>query len=154
MGDAASWAGVVIATVSMVVSIIAILKSNKAQEEANAAQRRIVEIEQHRELDRRLDSLRAKLRPELRKNGPTSYRFYLVNNGLAEARNIRIKMDGRPMAEHPAGRFEKMPSIVGPSSEISSIIGITLACKPPFDLEIWWDDDSGTDRTYRTTLTF
>jgi len=155
MGDAASWAGVVIAVASMIVSIMAMVKSLQAQREANAAQRRIVEIEEHRDVEKRLDSLQAKLQPQLRKTGTTSYRLYLVNNGLAEARNIRVRMDGVPLAEHGAGgRGEGMPSIVGPAAEASCFLPLSQDCHPLFEVEVQWDDDSGTGRAYRTTLTF
>jgi hypothetical protein len=152
MGDAASWASVVIAAVSMVVSLIAMFKSNKAQQEANAAQRKLVKIEEDRELERRSGSLEAHLKPSLRKMG-SSYRLYIENSGAAEARNVRISMDGVPLSEHRVGG-DQIPLIIGPSSEASCLLALSLANHPPFNAEIQWDDESGLNHSYRTTLTF
>lgn len=155
MGDAASWASVIIAIGALTVSIVAMVKSLRAQREANAAQRRIVEIEERRELQKRVDSLQAKLQAVFKDLGDGSQRLYLVNRGAAEARNVRVKLDGTLLKEHCAGvRGDPMPSLVGPGAEVSCLLGISHQCPPPFQCEVLWDDDSGVDLTYRTTLTW
>jgi len=136
----------------LIVSIMAMVRSLQAQREANALQGRIARIEEDRELQRRLESLQAKLKPELRKAG-SSYRLYLVNSGLAEARNIRVRMDGVPFSEHMVGG-DRTPSTIGPGCEASCLLGLSLANSPPFDIEVQWDDDWEMERSYRTTLTF
>lgn len=134
MGDALAWVGAIIGVATAGGGFIAwVLKGRK---------------------ERRL-TLRAELRPELRQTGRGSDRLYLVNHGMAEARNIRVKLDGVPLAEHRAAvRGDSLPSLVGPGGEISCLLGTNLQCAPPFQIEVQWDDDSGSDRTYRTTLTF
>lgn len=155
MGDMVSWFGVVISALSLLVAILAIIKSGRAQQEANAAQRRIVEIEEQREQHRQRESTQAKLRPELRQSGQHSYRLYLVNTGAVEARNIRIEMDGVPLAEHPAAvRNDLLPDLVGPDGEISCLLGLHMGCTPPFKIKITWDDTSAKERTYCSTLTW
>jgi hypothetical protein len=155
MGDAASWAGVIIAMGSLIVAIIAMRKSFHAEQEAIAAQRRIVEIEEWREKERRLDALQAKLQAELREMGNGSERLYLVNLGRAEARNVKVSFDGKPLEEHCASvGGDSLPSLVGPGAEVSCLVSITNVCAPPFQCEVRWDDDSGLDRLYRTTLTW
>ena len=155
MTDAASWTGVGIAAGSLVVAIIAIVKSGRAQRQANAAQQRIVAIEEQREQDRRSESTQARLTPELRETSPNTYRLYLVNHGAAEARNIRVELDGKPLAAHPvAVTNNSMPGLVGPRGEIGCILGIYMGCEPPFGIRIMWDDDFGKDRSCRTTLTW
>lgn len=154
MGDAASWVGIIIAMGSLVVAIIAMRKSLDAQREANSAQRRVVEIEEGRERQRRLASLQAKLRAELR-GVRGADRLYLVNDGEAEARNVQVRLDGKPFAEHCAVIGDSsLPMFVGARAEVSCLLAIYQQCAPPFECEIRWDDDSGTDRSYRTTLTF
>ena len=155
MTDAFSLGSVIISAVSLVVSVVAAWKSLQAQREANIAQRRIVEIEEQREQERRLTASQAFLSPQLRKTERGSYRLYLVNSGKAEARNVRVKLDGVPLGEHPvAVEGDNLPVRVGPNSEVSCILAITLSCAPPFEIEVMWEDDSGTDRVYRGTLTF
>ena len=154
MNDAAAWAGVIIGGGSLVVSMLAVWKSSRAQREANAAQKRIVEIEEQREREKRLEAKQAHLRPELRKVERDTYRLYLLNHGKAEARNIRIKLDGMPLAEHCAAvQNDRMPVFLGPGAECSVPLAFRYGCAPPFEIEITWDDDYSTDRSYRTTLT-
>jgi len=134
--------------------MIAVWKSSQAQREANEARKRIVEIEEQREREKRFEAKQANLRPELRKVEGGIYRLYLVNHGKAEARNIRIKLDGTPLAEHCAAvQNERMPEFLGPGAECSVLLAISYGCVPPFKTEITWDDDYGTNRTYYTTLT-
>jgi len=154
MGGVASWVGVLIAIGSLIVSIIAMLKSAHAQREANSAQRRVLAIEERRENERRLASLQAQLLPELRKTGSETYRLYLINRGMAEARNVRVTLDGVLLDPRKAIQGNELPSLVGPSAEVSCILPMSIDCTPPFDVDVRWDDDSGVNRSYRTTLTF
>lgn len=154
MSDITSWVGLVIAAASLVVAIIAIIKSGRAQKEANAVQRRVVEIEEQRERDRQAESTQAQVRAELRKV-ERSYRLHLVNNGAVEANNIRVEIDDIPLADHSVSvESDPMPDLVGPKSEISCFLGLTMSCVPPFKIKVTWDDESGTDRTYCSTLTW
>jgi len=155
MTDAATSINLVIAAGSLIVSVAALVVSLRAQREANAAQRRIVGIEEQREQEKRQDALKARLLPELRETASNSYRLCLTNLGEAEARNVRVRLDGVPITEHHAAvQGDYLPSLVGPGSEISCLLGISFDCAPPFKVEVEWDDDSGTHRVYRTTLTF
>jgi len=138
MPEVASWAGVIVAALSLVVYVVTVSIGWW-----------------QREQDRRLSAQRASLRPELRKTNRDSYRLYLVNEGKAEARNVRVMLGGKPLSEHPAAvQGDDMPTRIGPNSEVSCLLAITLGCAPPFEIEVRWDDDSGADHTYRGTLTF
>lgn len=150
MAEEAAWAGVIVSLVSLVVAIFAFRKSVQASDEANSFQQRLVEIEEHREKDR----LSANLRAELRKT-ERSYRLYLINDGAVEATNVSVKMDGDQLKDHPAGSASKdLGSVIGPSSEISCMLMVHRGCMPPFDIELTWNDDSGQQRSYKSTLTF
>lgn len=123
----------VIAACSLVVSVVALLVSYRAQREANAAQRRIVEIEEQRERDRQMQRCQARLQPELRRQVSGSYRLYLVNHGESEARNIRVRLDGKPIREHCAAvQGDTLPDRVGPGGEVSCLLAISLDCAPPY----------------------
>lgn len=139
---------------SLVVAIIALIVSVLSNRKANATQERLVEIEEQREKDRQAQRLSAQLRAELRKKG-NSYRLVIINQGDAEARNVRVMMDGKPLSEHNvAVSNDRLPDVVGANAEVSCLLAITQGNAPPFDIEIKWDDDSGNDKEYRTTLTF
>lgn len=143
-----------ISAVALAVAIVALTVKILAYRKANAKERRVAEIEDQREKERQAQKLSAQLRPELRKNG-NNYRLVIVNNGDAEARNVRITMDGKPLSEHKASvQDDRLPEMVGANSEISCLLALAMGCTPPFDVEVAWDDDSGDGKKYKTTLTF
>ncbi len=149
-----SWINSLIAVISLVVSIIALVLSLRAQGKANASQKRIVEIEEHRDEQKRRESQQASLRAELR-GTEGSERLYIVNLGAAEARNVRVILDGKPLEEHCAiVGGDSLASLVGGGAEVSCLLAIYQTCAPPFECEVRWDDDSRKDRLYRTTLTW
>lgn len=148
--DVSAW----ISAGSLVVAIIALITSVFASRKANATQQRLVEIEEQREEDRQKQKLSAELRAELRKKG-NSYRLVIINEGDATARNVRVMMGGKPLSEHAvSGSNDGLPDVVGAHSEVSCLLAISMGNAPPFKVEVKWDDDSGNDREYRTTLTF
>jgi hypothetical protein len=133
MSDFVSWGSLLISFCTLVVSIIAFWK---------------------RERDRRIELLQANLYAILIKVGKSD-RLLLVNSGKAEARNIRIKLNGVPIEDHCA--FLKgmtIPSYIGPTSQVSFPLGISHDCSPPFEIEVQWDDDYRQDRVYKSTLMF
>jgi hypothetical protein len=151
MSDAAMWIGI---GVTGVLSIVALYNSRKAHREAIALQKRLVEIEQQRETDRLRQAKAAKLRADLRPTPQGCDRLYIFNSGDCEARNVTAVMDGKPITEHPASpRGEEFPELIGPDSEVSYLLAWSRKTNPPYELEITWDDDSGNQRLYRTTLT-
>lgn len=143
-----------IAAGSLVVAIIALIVSIFTNQKTNANQKRLIEIEEQREQKRQDKKISAQLRPELRRDGK-SERLVITNHGDAEARNVRVIMDGNPLAEHKtAVSNDHMPELVGANSEISCLLAISQGNAPPFNIEIKWDDNSDNDKEYRTTLTF
>mgnify|MGYP001771060955 CR=1 FL=1 len=124
----------IISAFALVVSIVALWRSER---------------------ERRLSALQASLYPRLSRT-ERGERLYVVNSGKAEARNVRVKLDGVPLNEHPvAVRGSDIPTLIGANSEVSCVLAITLdSPPPPYEIEIRWDDDSGMDRVYRGTLTF
>lgn len=61
MKDFVSWGDLLISFCSLVVSIIALWKSSRVQDEANKLQRRLVYIEEQRERDQKAELLQANL---------------------------------------------------------------------------------------------
>lgn len=155
MGDVASWLGVLVAAGSLCVAVIALRRSGRAAAEANDVNRRMVAIEEQRESERRANAQRAVLRPSLRKSGTSSYRLVVENAGASAARNVDVRLDGKPFGEHDAAiQNDTLPTMVGPSSEVTCLLGLHLQCAPPFQIEMTWDDDSSERGRYEGTLTF
>lgn len=152
---AATWLGVAISGIALLVAIISFWKSDRAQYEANSAQRRLVEIEERREQDRLIRNRQAELTASISNADKGSLKIHIRNSGETEARNIQILLDEIPLLEHPAApKGQSLPNVIGPNSEISFYLALAFGSPTPSGVMIAWDDDSGARRLYRTTLTF
>ena len=139
---------------ALLVSLFALLESAKANRKANAIQKKQIEIEERKVEESREAEKRAAFMVDLREKR-NAHGLYLSNYGQAEARNVRVKLDGKPLSEHRAAvSNDPMPTFVGAGSDIGCTLAISSGCAPPYEVEIIWDDDSGNDREYCTTLTF
>ncbi|MGH9428066.1 MAG: hypothetical protein ACRD2L_17425 [Terriglobia bacterium] len=143
--------------VTYALSVVAIAVSVFAWITSWQTQKRLVVIEEARERDRLKHASKAKLRAELvREPGSRRMRELLrvYNDGEVEARNVAIKLAGKPLLEHPAvpGGTTEIKK-VGPRSQIQYVIAVTLDNAPPWEFELTWTDDSGQEGSYRTTLT-
>lgn len=158
-----------VAVVGLVQGWRAGRKADKATREANdltkqhndlvkqnlAVQERLAQIEQSREHDRLMQALQAVLTAELRQTDRGGHRLFIANAGQGTARNLAITLDGKPLAEHPATSGNKDGSrIIGPGAEASYYMSLNRSCHPPFELDAMWDDDSGQQGRFSTTLTF
>jgi len=161
VSDIIAIASVCVAVLALVLSWRASRKALKASREANevakqqvALQARMTRIEESREHARLMRSLQAMIRAELRETDHNSWRLFVMNTGEATARNVTIRLDDRPILDHPAipGGQQEVKT-VGPHSEISYSMAIRMGSYPPFKLEATWDHDSGEQGHYGTTLT-
>ena len=77
------------------------------------------------------------------------------NNGLSEARNIKVFLEDKPIEESGIN-YDKVPEVVNGEDEESCIIFSPNEemPQPPFDTEVKWDDDSSKNRIKRTKLTW
>jgi hypothetical protein len=143
------FAASILSLVSLCIAIAAMLTSWKTQ-------KRIVEIEEAREKDRLKDLRKADLIARLVTNGGD--RLIIENKGSAEAREISIQLNGRPLLEFPAF-VGNQPEIhkVGPNSSFHYLMafyaGLDLINYTP-EISINWTDDSGEPGAYQTTLTY
>jgi hypothetical protein len=160
--DAIAIVPVCIAGLALVQSWRAGREASKATREANglikqqvAIQDRLTQIEQSREHVKLIQSLQAVIRAVLRKTERSSWRLFVMNTGQGTARNVTITLDGKPLLEHGVvPRGEQEAKRIGPESEISYCMAVSFSCHPPFEFEVTWDDDSGQQGRYGTTLTF
>jgi len=146
MCDVSFWIGTLIAGSSLIVSIVALCKSSRAQ-------KRILQIEESRENDRLSSLLEANLRAESRQRERNSRHLFIVNEGAAEARHIRVEIDDQPLKDHDLSVGDPMPELVGPRCEISCRV-MYDPHRVSSDVKVVWDDDSGKDRVFRTTVSW
>lgn len=145
---------ILVSLLSIYFSFRANKKSLTLQKEQTEMQKRITQIEESRERERAIQSKKACLKAELRKNKRGSYRLVIKNSGQGTARNVKATLDGKPILEHPAiNPGQQEITLIGPYSEISYIARITFGCRPPFKFKVTWEDDSGEPGEYETTLT-
>lgn len=166
----ASFMAFLVSVGSIIIAGIALVISFKTQ-------RRQLKIEEKRENDRIKEMRKANLVAQLvtRSSKSSDYLLRIENKGSAEARDVRISLDGSPIQNHAAiprgfttknvremvdGQSPKIQHTseetyqIGPESYIQFIMAITSDTYPPFDLTMTWSDDSGEPGYYRHTITF
>ncbi len=143
----AAWVGVLISLGSLIVATVALLKSSRTQS-------LLAEIEQSRRQEEQHARNSANLIPELLKSG-RAHRLIVRNTGCCEARNVTASINGKPCCDYGACVLDKeIPAIIGAGSKVGMMMAFHLGCEPPFELELYWDDDSGAEKHNRTTITF
>jgi hypothetical protein len=149
---------------AFVVSLAAIVFSFIAWLKSRQIEKKQLEIEEAREKDRLTEKQKAYLTAKIvseplpsldGRRQTTRHLLRIDNTGLAQARNIKVLLDGKSLLEHPAilkgnGEVTK----IGPRSFIQYLLVLCDEVYPPFDLEVTWSDDSGGEPGfYQTTLT-
>jgi hypothetical protein len=149
------YSSIVISVVAVAVAIYFGIKTHHLGKENADLQRRLVKIEEAKEYERKKATSKAKLQAAIVDYGQRNHRLVIENTGDCEARNINLIMDGKPFEEHQAAvSGEGKINHIGPHSSATKLLALTTGCAPPFELEIYWDDDSGEKGRYQTTLTF
>jgi len=155
ISDLIAIGAVLVSLLSVYFSFRANKNSLTLQKEQTEMQKRITQIEEAREQDRVIQSRKANLKAELRKNKKNSYHLVIKNSGQGKACNVKATLNGKPILEHPAiASGQQEIKSIGPDSEISYITGLSSGCSPPFEFKVTWEDDSGEPGKYETTLTF
>ena len=144
-----------IAVVAVSVAIYFGIKSHRLEKKNTDLQKHFLEIEETKERERKKATSKAQLRAGIVDYGQRNYRLVIENTGDCEARNVELRMDGKPFDEHQvAVSGDSKISHIGPHSHATRLLGLTLKCAPPFDFEASWEDDSEEAGHYQTTLTF
>ncbi len=151
----------IISIVAVVISALAVGVAIWTHVRSHRLQGRIVALEETREKDRLAEKqkayLTARLEKEIVTRGTRSTdQYYLVveNKGLAQARSIDLKVDGRGVHEHPCFEDEILEaSFLGPKSSFRYAISLTMGGPVPSRADIAWMDDSYEPGKYTTVLT-
>ena len=150
---------VIVSLWSAVQSYRSVKRQNEWQDRQNEWQERLLHLEEAEARNRSAAAQSAKLRSVLDRSG----RFpalLLLNDGIAEARNISVKIDGTPILEHalvlsgqkevrqlgPGGKLAICSADYGVSSTRSgrdrmggrSRVGSELEFRPVTDLGFGW----------------
>jgi len=147
--------------ISLVISVVAVavaiyfgIKTHHLGKENADLQRRLVKIEEAKEYERKKVTSQARLQAAIVDHGQHNYRLVIENAGDCEARNVELKMDGQPFDDHQAAvSSDGKINHIGPHSQATRLLALTMGCAPPFECEISWEDDSNEVGHYQTTLT-
>jgi len=132
-------------------------RSADAAEEANKIQMRIVRLEEQTRQQADMDAKKASLVGTLERSSQFGSLCDLVvsNQGAAPARNLRIKLGGKPIDVR--GSAAQSPSdcadVIGPGAQIRCLLQQSPSVRRPLPCELSWDDESGIPGTWKTTLT-
>lgn len=139
----------------ILVSLLALVFSAVAWRKSHKVEREMLELEKRRDESRELEERRANLTAAIVGDDaslPPWRALEIRNGGPAEARHVRVEFDGTPAAEHPAvGQYTPI-DVLGAGSAVRVRLVSTLGRPLPSAVELRWEDDSSTDRVYRTRL--
>jgi len=82
-------------------------------------------------------------------------KIVIDNKGQSEARNVNVIIDGTPILKHRS-IFDPTKShpVVGPNSQVVYKINVTKDLPPPNQIELSWDDNHATGKSYRNSLSY
>jgi hypothetical protein len=109
-----------------------------------------IKIEQKRDVDRIADTKKAIVTVN-RQNG----QIVIQNAGPAHARDVRLMLDGRSIADHPAVFDRWSPiEVIGPGASYSYTVAVDQVISPVSGVrvEVRWTDDSDTEGVFATIL--
>jgi|GEM_PF-4077086 len=154
-------ASALFAAMAVIVAIIALVKSNKAQNkavlaqnDANSLSKRLLAIEEARETDRIISAHKAIIIPSVEKRETKDYGLYLKNEGEGTASNVRVEVDGSILDKSYKNDgsvvvMKEAPSTIGPSCSYDRmcIFPLWMGMKRKEKIiKVIWDDKSGKDR--------
>ena len=151
-----------IPVLSLVVSAIALGVAIWAHVRGHRFGKRMVALEEARESDRIRQGAKANLVADIQRgdgSGPV-WRLEVENRGQAEARDVTVLLDAQPILDHPGVARATQQGLnrelrhLAAGARFRYVLAPTLGCRPPWELEITWTDDSGEPGSYQATLTF
>jgi len=130
-------------------------RQHRLGERQTDLQARLVDVESAREKDRLRTTRAAALVASVVRQtehwtavhvrpARVDYFLRIANEGQAEARNIVVRFDGRPPAEHPLTvKGEPEVTRLGPGADARYFLAVTTNSPRLLEVELAWEDDSG-----------
>jgi hypothetical protein len=158
--EVVGWLSLVVAAASLAVSFLAWRKSSENQERLLG-----IEEQEQEEADKQIQERNAFVCANIEKegiagrDGTAQYQYWLLihNKGLAEARDVKVLLDGKPLPQHP-GIPDNIKEVtqVGPDIAIPYRLTVSPGQQQARTLyaRITWADDAGKPGLWERILQF
>jgi len=144
------WLSVVLSSIAVAISVAAELRSRRSERGQDALQTRLAAIEEAKEQDRVADKKRAHLVARVERSEPF-WALKLTNEGLAEARNVMIKLPAGEVFNEGALPDLPIPVIARGQTATVPFVLDTWYGDRSLVIELTWQDASG-QQSVQTTL--
>lgn len=138
--------------------------SNELQKQNNSLQERMICLEETRQEDSVIEANKAELIAKLNctvteyNTGKfplrnKTFKLEIENIGRSTAKKVRAFINGISIQEIVDINTDDGEHDIGSNSKVSYSVSIKHDFSPPFRFSLTWDDDSGVQGNYKTTLT-
>lgn len=154
-----AFSSVVISLLSVGVAIWSAIKSNSIGKEQTELQRKVVELEEKREEEKKVFENSASIHAEIDFEETAGYRFprsiMIWNQGMMNAENLRVYIDNEPSSEVNYLLTDKNEDVleVLPAGDYYSYSFKTREeNQPAIEVKVIFDDPQGSDQEYKRKL--
>lgn len=145
----------VISLASLVVAILSSNRSSRISAAQAEVQSRMLALENVRQRAEARSMKKANVRGRLVKYGSGDARLVIRNEGPAEAKDVRIALDGAPPAQHPVwlGNVSDGPiQVLGAGSETEFLLALSQQSPDKMSFEVSWENPSGERDSWSTEI--
>lgn len=152
--------GIVISFISVAVATWSARKSNKYRKEQIELQRKVVDLEEQRERERKIKEDRALLRAEIdyleHHKGYYKLANYMAikNLGNMKAEYIRMYVNGEPVStqRYMMRHHSHILNDMSPGGPNKWSLSIDEETPDTVDIELKWDDETGKDYSWKDRM--
>jgi hypothetical protein len=146
-------AELLIAIAALLASIWAIVANKRTAHEQAQLQQQFLALEKSREQDRLTEASTANLQATLTRHAHSA-QLIVTNVGRAEAREIHVRVDGKPVDAHEFFHAAKQPiSLLGPRASFEFIMLTYDGMPDTYHVDVDWHNRDGQKSTWASDLT-
>jgi hypothetical protein len=145
-----AFSGLIFSIISIGVAIWSARKSNSISKEQTDLQRRMVDIEERKERDRKDDYLKARIEVNILKretaSGRRPYQVRIINKGKGDARNVTWFINGIQPSDYPDildsdNNINVIKRIKAGTGQVAKI-ATSKDSEKVWIIKVIWDDDA------------
>lgn len=128
-------------------------RTSRASHEQNAIQRRLLDLEAGRDVERRAATRKAVLRAQIGPSGRRDRALSITNQGECTARDVRVFLDKETIARHDLTLHgQNEISVIGPGAVIRYVLTPDHQSGDIVHVRLEWTDDSPDPSSWETQL--